>query len=383
MNRLGDVSVQTGSPQDWSRRLLDAIAPVGSDLGLPVVLHRIVELACEIVDARYGALGVLDDDGQSLSEFITVGMDAELVAHIGELPEGRGILGLLIVEPQPLRLRNLTEHADSFGVPPGHPPMQSFLGVPVRIRDKVFGNLYLTDKMGAAEFTAEDEELVIRLAVAAGVAIENTKLHARVRELAVMEDRERIARDLHDGVIQRLYALGLSLSAVERNPGPDVGERLHSAVEALDETIRDIRSTIFALQPVDRGDGGLRADVLKLVTRSENSLGFVPRLSFDGLVDTAVPEGIGDHLLSALREMLTNVAKHARATSVRVHVVVDDDVCVTVTDNGRGLPEHLLHSGLGLDNLVERATVLGGLCSVVASAGGGTEVRWKVPRAHG
>lgn len=380
MPRLGDVPLQTGNPHERSRRLLDAIVPVGADLTLPVVLRRIVELACEIVDARYGALGVLDEEGQSLSEFITVGMDADLVAQIGDLPEGRGILGLLIVEPEPLRLRDLTEHEESFGVPPGHPPMHSFLGVPLRIRGEVFGNLYLTDKIGGDEFTAEDEELAVGVAVAAGIAIENARLHARVRQLAVVEDRERIARDLHDGVIQRLYALGLSLSAAQRNPGPDIGDRLHSAIEALDETIRDIRSTIFALQPVDRGEGGLRADVLRLVTRSENSLGFAPRLAFDGLVDTDVPEGIGDHLLSALRETLTNVAKHARATSVRVHVVVDDDICLTVTDNGRGLPGDLT-TGLGLDNLVQRAAVLGGECRVEPSPGGGTTVSWRVPRS--
>src|SRR5581483_6542396 len=127
---------------------------------------------------------------------------------IGELPRGHGILGLLIVDPVPIRLHDLREHADAFGFPARHPEMTSFLGVPIRVRDQVFGNLYLTNKRSEADFTDLDEELTVALAAAAGVAIENARLDARVRELALLEDRERIARDLHDTVIQRLFATG-------------------------------------------------------------------------------------------------------------------------------------------------------------------------------
>src|SRR3954462_7359047 len=167
------------------------------------MLDRIIRAAVDLVDARYGALGVLDETGTRLAQFITVGIDDEARARIGNVPEGHGILGLLIVEPTPIRLPDLREHPDSFGFPPNHPPMRSFLGVPIRVRDTVFGNLYLTDKRTAEVFSDVDEELVVGLAAAAGVAIENARLHSRLGELALVDDRERIARDLHDTVIQR------------------------------------------------------------------------------------------------------------------------------------------------------------------------------------
>jgi two-component system, NarL family, sensor histidine kinase DevS len=364
---------------DELRRLLDAILPVASDLSLPVVLERIVASACGLVGARYGALGVLADD-MTLSEFITVGIDAETIARIGPPPQGHGVLGLLIWDPKPVRLDDITQHAEGYGFPANHPPMHSFLGVPIRVRGKVFGNLYLSEKIDAPRFTDEDEELVIGLAAVAGVAIDNARLHDRVREVAIVEDRERIARDLHDTVIQRLYATGLSLSATLRQAtNPEVVERLTRAIADLDTTMRDIRSTIFALQSAERGLHGLRADVLRLVQQSENALGFTPRAAFEGLVDTAVPEGIADHLLAALREALTNVAKHAHAHRVDVLVAVDErDVVLTVTDDGVGLRGDR-PPGLGRGNLTERATVLGGECTLANRPAGGTEVRWRVP----
>jgi signal transduction histidine kinase len=364
---------------DELRRLLDAILPVASDLSLPVVLERIVASACGLVGARYGALGVLAED-MTLSEFITVGIDRETIARIGPPPQGHGVLGVLIWDPKPVRLDDIAAHEHGYGFPPEHPPMHSFLGVPVRVRDKVFGNLYLTEKVGAPRFTEEDEQLVVGLAAVAGVAIDNARLHDRVREVAVIEDRERIARDLHDTVIQRLYATGLALSATLKHAvKPEVIERLTQAIADLDTTMRDIRSTIFALQTADRGTHGLRADVLRLVQQSENALGFTPRATFDGLVDTAVPEGIADHLLAALREALTNAAKHARARRVDVEVTVDaSDVVLRVTDDGVGLGGGR-PGGLGLGNLSERAAVLGGECTVTDRAEGGTEVRWRVP----
>ena len=230
------------------RRLLDAVLTIGSELDLPVVLRRIAEAAMELVDARYTALGVLDESRTGLAQFITVGIDDEQRADIGHLPEGHGILGLLIVDPKPIRLADLREHPDSYGFPPNHPPMRSFLGVPVRVRGQVFGNLYLCDKAGDDVFSDADEEMVVALAAAAGIAIENARLHARVAELALVEDRDRIARDLHDTVIQRLFATGLSLqSTIRITEKQDVATRLQTAVDDLDRTVRDIRSAIFEL----------------------------------------------------------------------------------------------------------------------------------------
>src|SRR5688572_11926486 len=249
------------------RRLLDAVLTIGTDLDLPAMLHRIIEAAVELVDARYGALGVLDDAGSRLAQFITVGIDEEGRRQIGRLPEGHGILGLLIVDAKPLRLPDLREHPHSYGFPPNHPPMRSFLGVPIRVRDQVFGNLYLTDKRTAEVFTDVDEELVVGLASAAGVAIENARLHARIAELALLDDRERIARDLHDTVIQRLFASGLSLQGTLRLVSDDgAADRIHGVIEDLDETVKQIRTAIFGLEGSRRASaGGLRDRVMALV----------------------------------------------------------------------------------------------------------------------
>jgi signal transduction histidine kinase len=159
--------------------LLDAVVAVSADLELSEVLGRIVQSACSLVDAKYGALGVLASQGEHLVEFITRGVTDDERGAIGDLPRGHGILGLLIRDPQPRRLRDLSGHPDSFGFPPNHPPMRSFLGAPVRIRDEVFGNLYMAEKQGAEEFTAEDEAMLVALAAAAGVAIDNARLYDR------------------------------------------------------------------------------------------------------------------------------------------------------------------------------------------------------------
>jgi signal transduction histidine kinase len=166
-------------PEPARQALLQAVVAVGADLELSEVLDRIVESACALVGARYGALGVLAPDGKHLMTFITQGVSEEERARIGESPHGHGVLGLLIRDPRPLRLSDVHEHPESFGFPAHHPPMRSFLGTPIKIRDELFGNLYLTDKQGADEFTDEDEGMVVALAAAAGVAIDNARLYDR------------------------------------------------------------------------------------------------------------------------------------------------------------------------------------------------------------
>lgn len=360
------------------RSLLDAVLFLGSELRVPIVLRRIVEAALELVGARYGALGVLDERRESLSEFITVGISKEQIARIGSLPRGHGILGLLIVEPKPLRLKNLNEHPERYGFPPEHPPMTSFLGVPILARGEVFGNLYLTDKITGDDFTDDDEELIIALATAAGVAIENARLHARARELDVVTDRERIARDLHDTVIQRLFATGLLLQGAVRMAGSDqVAERIQEAVGDLDETIRQIRSTIFALGAHSTG-GSLRTEILDVVGEYSQTLGFEPRVRLDGPIDSAVPDEAAEHILSVLREALSNVARHAKATRVDVLVDVDDHVQLRVTDDGVG-PSSESSGGFGLRNMRSRAETLGGQLSLEPAVGGGTRLEWRVP----
>jgi signal transduction histidine kinase len=360
------------------QRLLDAINVVGSDLSLPIVLRRIAESARELVGARYAALGVISED-RHLSEFITVGIDPETYAAIGDLPEGHGILGLLIVDPKPLRLRDLTTHPQSYGFPANHPPMRSFLGVPVRVRNAVFGNLYLCEKEGAEEFNEVDEHLAVALASAAGIAVDNARLVERVEQLAVVEDRGRIARDLHDKVIQRLFATGLELQTMLPSDAQrDLDKRIVQSAAQLDETIGEIRNSIFAMEaPHERG---LRVDIFAQVDSARASLGFDPELRFEGLVDSLVSDKVAEHLLSVLREALSNVAQHAQASraEVLVEVGTDTGLLLRVTDNGRGL-----HSaptpGRGLHNLDERAAQLGGDFSASSRPDGGTVVEWRVP----
>lgn len=365
------------------RRLLEAVLLLEADLSLPVLLEHFVQEACSMTSARYGALGVLNEDRTALSEFITVGLSDEEERAIGVRPTGLGVLGLLIVDPKPLRIRNISEHPQSAGFPANHPEMHSFLGVPVGARDEVYGNLYLTEKIGREEFTLDDEELVRAFAQAASIAIENTRLHERVQQMAVLEDRDRIARDLHDAVIQRLFAVGLSLQGVARPPlAGETLERVQRAIGDLDDTIRQIRSSIFELAGTSRTSTGVRAAVLALVRELRPVVGFDVAVSFDGPVES-VPDFVTDHLLFTIREALTNVGRHAQASGAEVHLQVDEStLSLEVVDDGRGIataPGGSATGGLGLANLRRRAEKLGGELSVEAHNSRGTSLVWRVP----
>src|SRR5215218_3866951 len=176
LERVGEVVAS----RERLRALLDAVVAIGADLDLRSTLQRIVQAACRLAGARYGALGVIGDD-RMLMEFITHGLDPATHAAIGDLPRGHGVLGLLIDEPRPIRLEDITRHPRAYGFPPNHPPMHSFLGVPVRIRDQVFGNLYLAEKAGGGQFGQDDEEMVVALAIAAGAAVDNARLFAQAQ----------------------------------------------------------------------------------------------------------------------------------------------------------------------------------------------------------
>jgi signal transduction histidine kinase len=258
--------------------------------------------------------------------------------------------------------------------------MKSFLGVTVRVRSQVYGNLYLTDKVGAEDFSDEDEALAEALALATGIAIENARLHDQVRMLSVIDDRDRIARDLHDRVIQRVFAVGMSLQGAARLPERDqIVERVNKAVDDLDTTVTEIRTAIFELgeSPLP---GGLRRSAVELTKEMASSLGMRPEIIVEGPIDNAVPQHIADHLLAVLREALTNVGKHAQATRCTVTIVVADDVSLEVSDNGNGIRLPLAEgAGLGLVNLRSRAEKVGGDFEVQVNEEGGTRVVWRAP----
>jgi two-component system, NarL family, sensor histidine kinase DevS len=534
------------SARDRIYSLLEAVVSVGSNLNLEVLLRRIVETAVELMDARYGAMGVIGD-GDRLAEFIQVGMTDRQIEEISHWPEGKGLLGLLITEPVLLRLTDISEHPASSGFPKGHPPMRSFLGAPIRIREEVYGNLYLTEKNGSGQFSAEDESVLVALAAAAGVAIENARLYEEARRqqrwlsattevtrrllsgtevedaltlitelalqmtgsdlvvvalptgdgstltiehavgagadearglvmpardsaaglvlnsgepltitdfstdervsriaqkhmrlgptvlvplgtvgqvrgvltagrqpgsmplspaasdmlvtfaaqaaialelaehrlaaerMAVFEDRDRIARDLHDLVIQRLYATGMSLQGVgSQITVPEVADRVSSSVDALDDTIKEIRSAIFALQAhPDARPSSLRARILFVAQEMAPALGFAAGLQLDGKLDTLVSEDIAENLLTALRETLSNAARHASASQVEVIIRADHELTLTVRDDGAGISPGVQRSGLR--NLEQRAAALGGSMHAGPAEGGGTRLTWRVP----
>jgi signal transduction histidine kinase len=363
------------------RRVLEATLLLEADLDLPTLLRHIVSEALSMTNARYGALGVLDANGTALSEFVTVGMEAEEEARIGTRPTGRGVLGQLISDPRPMRSAQLQELESSFGFPPGHPPMTSFLGVPITVRDKVYGNLYLTDKIGWSEFTGDDEALIGALAVAAGIAIDNARLHSRVQEVAVYEERDRMARDLHDTVIQRLFAIGLSLQSMASSPTAELnGERLTKTITDVDDTIRQVRTSIFELGSDGMGEG-TRDQVLSLLRELGPVVGFDIEASFDGPIDTAIPDTVRENLVAVIRESVTNVGRHAGASSASVAIEVSNGCCrLRVVDDGCGFSRvEQVSGGLGLGNLRRRAEKLHGEFTIGHPEAGGTELLWQVP----
>lgn len=537
---------------DRLQALLQAVVSIGSHLELPTVLRNVAETAAELADAQYAALGVVDATAESrLSQFITVGVDEQTRQTIGDLPHGRGVLGLLIREPRAIRLSNLADHPSSYGFPPGHPPMRTFLGVPILIQGEAYGNLYLTEKRGGGEFTEADEQVVTALASAAGLAVQNARLYeeaqqrqhwleatasiqrrllggvtpndvfvdvvAAARELAsadvaylalplgdgrlrvaaadgkgatelhgreipeqslaatvmrdgtpaavvearadtrvwpglldvadigpalyvplgatagavgslvvarltgavaftddvlrlvdtfagqaaialrlgaaaadreqiaILSDRDRIARDLHDLVIQRLFATGMSLQGAVRGiQSTEIAERVQRAVDDLDETIKEIRTSIFALQsPAPHAGEGVRAAVLAAAKAAASGpLGFTPLVEFAGPVDTLVPANIAEQMLAVIREALSNIARHAGATEATITVTAEPDwVELLVADNGAGIADDVATSGLA--NLQRRATDLNGEFQVSRRDAGGTEVRWRVPLVAG
>ncbi|MCJ7673146.1 MAG: GAF domain-containing protein [Acidimicrobiia bacterium] len=368
-----------GSAGAAQQSVLDAMLAVTTGLSLPMVLHRVIAGACSLVDAQYGALGVLGE-GNALAEFMTYGAPDDMADEIGHHPEGLGILGLLIDEPAPIRLRDLTQHPKSSGFPPGHVPMRSFLGVPIRLRDSVFGNLYLCEKRNAEEFTEDDEALAVSLAAVAAVAIDNARLHERLQDLAVIEDRERIARDLHDKVIQRLFATGMGLQGLTATLDKTAATRVGQAVDELDAVIAEIRTSIFELEARPATRPNLSAAVLDLVDRVVRDSEVEPTVVIEGPLHARVAPDLGEDLLATSRELLTNVVRHAHAQRVEVRIDVTDDLVLEVRDDGVGIsPAGEFRRGHGIANAAARARARGGHATVTPHPDGGTMATWQVP----
>jgi signal transduction histidine kinase len=369
--------------------LRDAVLAISADLSLSETLRRIIVAAARLAGARYGALGVPDATGEFLAEFVTTGLAAEQEARIGHRPRGHGILGVLLREGQSLRLRDLGSHPQSAGFPPHHPPMRSFLGVPIVHKGRTIGSLYLTDKLDADEFSPDDQHLIELLAAHAGIAIENARLYQQVQQLRVVEERQRIGMDLHDGIIQSIYAVGLTLEVASGQlaDGEPAGaaERLRGAIEALSATIRDIRSYILDLRPRRFEGDDLVAGLQQLLGEFKANTLMAVDFSADPGADRALSPEARRALFHIAQEALSNAAKHSRAS--RVEVFLSDsgrEVQLVLRDNGRGFdPERVArHAGHGLLNMRERAEALGGRLELIQPASGGSEIRVTVPYGH-
>ena len=357
--------------------LSEAVIDIAKGEDLRASLRRLIENAVAISGATYGALGALGPDG-TLEEFNYIGLSEESADEIASFPEGKGLLGHLLSHPIALRVNPISSHPASVGFPAGHPTMNSFLGVPIRIRDEIFGSLYLTEKRGGGEFTEEDEQLVSALASAAGVAIDNARGQEAQNRLIVMAERERIARDLHDLVIQRLFATGLSLQAMTKDPDlpkRDL-ERVKSAIDNLDSTVQQIRNSVFALQ--DTSDGaGLRSRVQSEIDSLRSSSPMVITCEFSGPLDTLLDAERADNVFAVVRELLSNAMKHSKASEVEVQIhTVISQCAVRVVDNGIGIEESVFRSGLL--NLEKRAVEFDGTFDIRARAVGGTEAIWRI-----
>ena len=372
---------------DRNRMLIEAGLALASELDLDAVLTRIISLAVDLTGATYGALGVLGEDGPRIERFITQGMDEETRAAIGDHPVGKGILGLLIRERRPMRIPEIGADPRSTGFPPNHPPMKSFLGAPVSALGQVFGNIYLTEKRGASEFSEEDEAGLVVLATQAGVAIENARLveetHLAQQELArleLLEERERIAKELHDGVIQSLFAVGMSLQgAAGMVRDSEIARRIEGSVEDIDRAIRDLRNYIFGLRPGILADRQLGQALNELAREFQDRTEVLTIVDVDEEIASELA-GRASDVVQITREALSNIGRHASATSCRITLRRSDGGAeLEIDDDGVGFDVDGPSHGMGLENLRARIEGLGGTLAIASVNGEGTTVRAALP----
>lgn len=369
--------------------LHEASLDITGDLRIERVLQRVVDEARVLVGARYGALSYLDEHGR-LAEFLTSGIDADQRDLLGPLPTGHGLLGNVLRDGEPIRLRDIASHPDSTGFPSDHPAMRSLLAVPIAAHGVVLGNLYLTEKESATEFDRTDEETLARFATQAALAIENARLHRQVRELAVAEERERIAREIHDSVAQVLGYVNTKAQAAEALLDAGEVERATAQVGQLGQAARDayadVREHILGLRATGDADRSF-VETLRLYLEDwQAQSGVQVTLVADpaGQLDVALPETGELQLLRIIQEALANVRKHAEATHATVALSLGAGwVEARITDDGQGFDPIASARGaiprFGLTTMRERAEAVGGVLTLETTAGHGTTVEVKLP----
>jgi signal transduction histidine kinase len=373
--------------------LYKASLALTQELELEVVLQQVVDRARELAGAEYGALGVLRPDEPVIDRFIVSGITAAQREGMGSPPVGKGLLGVLIYSGESVRIADIPADPRSVGFPPNHPPMKSLLGVPISFKGEVLGDLYLTDKLSPSgrvqEFSDRDQQILEMFASQAAIVITNARLYRQSQQLTLLEERERIGMDLHDGVIQSIYAVGLNLEDIQyrlETEQKGVRPSLSQAIEGLNVVIRDIRNYILDLRP-QRFQGRDLAEGLAELARELRAHSF---LSVDVAVETELWRGLTPvqtvELLHIAREALTNIRKHARASQVDVVLLAQAGaLSLTIEDNGVGIdPEQAGEAGgNGLRNMRERAQALGGSFEIGRREPNGTLVELVIPVADG
>ncbi len=380
--RLADLHRREAEQSARLRALNTAGMTLSSELDTVTVLQRVVDQARAVANARYAALGVFDK-GSRVEQFITSGITDKERALIGPLPHGLGLLGLLQREPHALRVREIKDHPASVGFPPNHPPMRSFLGTPVRWRGVTVGNLYLTEKHGAEEFSEDDEEAVTTLAAQAAIAIENARLYEQSEHVSVLEERHRIGMDLHDGAIQSLYALGLMLEdaavRIEREPD-EARAGVERAVDRLNAAIADLRSYVLGLRPIRGSDKPLTESLPNLAAQARTNALLDVDVAVSPEAATALDGVEREATFYIAADALGNVARHARAKRASLRLYLDDShVVLEVSDDGVGFDYERSTEGHGLRNMRERAFSVGGRLNVATAPGRGSRLRFEVP----
>jgi len=363
-----------------------ATRAIAGELDLDRVLQLIVDSVRELVGAKYAALGIVDEAGV-IERFITSGISPEQRARIGPVPQGHGLLGTIIRDGVTLRIPDIARHPDSYGFPPHHPEMHSLLGLPIRVAGASVGNFYLTEKIGAAEFSDDDQELVEMFAGHAGLAFQNARLHQDVQQLAVVDERLRISRDLHDGIIQSIYAVSLSLEDVPdliESRAPEAIDRVDRAIDRLHMTIADIRTFIVGLGP----EAGAGLELTLESMAGELLSGSSTKLDLDlagaSTLDGRLSPEAGHELVQIAREALSNVARHSGASRAYLRLTVEgDEAELLVEDDGRGFdPAQRFGSGhFGLANLRDRAAAVAGTLTIDSEAAKGTRIIVRLPIA--
>ena len=359
---------------------------LASEFELDSLLQRIADLAREVIGARYGAVGVLGEDGE-LARFVYSGIDEHTVELIGDLPTGRGVLGVIIEEGRPLRLTEISSHPRSTGFPEHHPPMNTFLGAPILSRGTVYGRLYLTEKEDDSEFSKDDERIALTFAAQAGVAVQNARLLEEVtrgrEDMAILEERERIAKDLHDGVIQSIYSVGLSLQASLATIAEDPqrsGARIDDAIAELNNVVRDVRGYIFELKPGGDSHQSFAGRIADLAQNFEVNTLASAHVDLDLGASESLEPSAQSHIAHICREALSNIARHARASQVQITCAHrGEDLVFEIMDDGIGFDPDSVERGGGLTNMTDRAKLLGGRLEIEPGSPKGTVHRVVLP----